>query len=69
MAKFIEVTCAGAHRLINADIIEEVQINWDGGCDIYLAFTCPNAIEQDYLSVKESYSQIRQMLMGGADNG
>lgn len=66
-AKFIEVTCAGEQRLINANIIEEVRINWDGGADIYLAFTCPGASEQDYMSAKESYSQIREMLMGGAE--
>ena len=46
MAKFIEVTVDGIHRLINAEIIEEVRVNWDGGVDIYLAFNCPHATEQ-----------------------
>lgn len=69
MAKFIEVTVSGCHRLINVDIIEEVQINFEGGADIYLAFNCPNAYEQDCMTVKESYSEIKKMLLGGAEDG
>ena len=69
MAKFIEVTVDGVHRLINAEIVEEVRINYDGGVDIYLAFNCPHAEEQDYVRAKESYSKVKKMLLGGADNG
>ena len=70
MAKFIEVTAKdGMNRLINTNIIEEVRINWDGGVDIYLAFNCPHANEQDYISAKESYSEVKKMLLGGAEDG
>ena len=70
MAKFIEVTTKdGAKRLINTNIIEEVRINWGGGVDIYLAFNCPHAAEQDYIKAKESYSEIKKMLLGGAEDG
>ena len=68
MAKFIEVTVDGIHRLINAEIIEEVRVNWDGGVDIYLAFNCPHATEQDYVKAKESYSVVKKMLLGGANH-
>lgn len=53
--------------MINADIIEEVRPNWDGGADIYLAFTSPGAYEQDCMCVKESYSEIKNKLMGLED--
>lgn len=69
MAKFIEVTVDGIHRLINAEIIEEVRVNWDGGVDIYLAFNCPHATEQDCIKAKESYSEVKKMLLGGAEDG
>lgn len=69
MAKFIEVTVAGVKRLINVNIIEEVRPNWDGGSDIYLAFTCPSAAEQDCVATKESYSTVKAMLLGGGNDG
>jgi hypothetical protein len=65
MAKFIEVTYCGGKVMLNTEIIEEV-IEEQGRTVIYLAFNCPNAIDQDYISVEESYQQIREMLMGGA---
>ncbi len=69
MAKFIEVTTRdNMKHLINVKIIEEVRINWDGGVDIYLAFNCPHTIEQDCISTKESYSEVKKMLLGGAKN-
>lgn len=68
MAKFIEVTSDGSKWLINTNVIEQVSGS-DCGSTIYLAFNCPNAYEQDHMVVKESYNQIREMLIGGAENG
>lgn len=68
MAKFIEVTSDGTKWLINTNIIEQVSGS-DCGSTIYLAFNCPDAYEQDHMTVEESYSQIREMLMGGEEDG
>ena len=65
MAKFIEVTALdGTKRLINTAWIEEI---WDGedGADIYFAFSCPNAVDQDYLRVQESYVEIQNAIAFG----
>lgn len=69
MAKFIEVTTKNGKRLINTDIIEEVEPNGYDGANLYLAFNCPHATEQDYVEAKESYSEIKKMLLGGAEDG
>lgn len=64
MAKFIEVTdIAGTKRLINTAWVEEI---WDaeGGTYIYFAYHCPNAVEQDYLRVQESYAGIKSKIEG-----
>lgn len=70
MPKFIEVTGRdGVKRLINVNMIEEVQADEEGGATIYLAFNCPNAFDQDYVRTRESYSQIERMLLGGDEDG
>lgn len=70
MAKFIEVTSRdGTKRLINVNLIEEVQAVENDEAVIYLAFNCPNAFEQDYIRTKESYSEVKKMLLGGAEDG
>lgn len=68
MSKFIEVTCNGKKWLLNANIIEEVTKK-DSGSTIYIAYDCPGAYEQDYMNVQESYEQVRQMLIGGKEDG
>lgn len=63
MAKFIEVTAFdGTKRLINLAWVEEI---WDrgGSVDIYLAFSCPHAAEQDRLRVRDSYEEIKRKVV------
>ena len=60
MSGFIEIIDKNKNRrLLNVRHIEEVaeKITKDG-CYIYLAFNTPNAIEQDYFEVAESYDSI-----------
>lgn len=68
MAKFIEVTCGDDKWLLNVNIIEQVKGDRFNST-IYLAFNCPDAIEQDYIVVEESYDKIREMLMGERREG
>ena len=60
MSGFIEVVDKNKRRrLLNIKHIEEVMENiTKGGCCIYLAFNTPNAIEQDYIEVSETYNSI-----------
>lgn len=65
MAKFIEVTDnSGSKRLINTAWIEEIW-NDDGAVTIYLAFNYPNAVDQDFVRVKESYEEIKNAIALG----
>lgn len=61
MPKFIEVTGRdGVKRLINVNMIEEVQADEEGGATIYLAFNCPNAYDQDHIQTQEGYEEIKR---------
>ena len=64
MSGFIEIICSNdKRRLLNIRHIEEVvETETKGKCLINMAFTCPNAIEQDYFEVKESYDAIIQKI-------
>lgn len=57
MNKFIEVHVNGKPHLINARWIEEIFDN-----AIYLAFSEPNAIEQDYIETDETYEQLKELI-------
>ena len=64
MSGFIEIVDKNKNRrLLNVRYIEEVseKITKDG-CYIYLAFNAPNAIEQDYFEVAESYDAITEKI-------
>ena len=58
MEQFIEVHIKGEKRLINLRWVEEIKKNTDGSATSLFAFNCPNAIEQYYIKVDESYSEI-----------
>ena len=58
MEQFIEVHVKGAKRLINLRWVEEIHKDPDGRATIYFEFNCPNYIDQDYMEVDESYSEI-----------
>lgn len=60
LSGFIEIVGKDKNRrLLNIRHIEEVTETSDKDiCMIYLAFTTPNAIEQDYFEVAESYDTI-----------
>lgn len=64
MSGFIEIICADEkRRLLNIMHIEEVvETETKGKCLIYMAFNCPDAMEQDYFEVKESYDAIIQKI-------
>lgn len=62
MAKFIEVTADdGGKRLINTAWIEEI-FDSDGQAIIFYAVTPPLMEEQDWVKVKESYAEIKDMI-------
>lgn len=68
MAKFIEVNGVDYKKhLINVNHIEEVESDIAGRAIIYFAFNCPNAIEQDYMKLRDSYEHIRDLLIGDAE--
>ena len=49
--------------LLNIRHIEEVvEAETKDKCLIYMAFACPDAVEQDYFEVKESYDIIIQKI-------
>lgn len=48
----------GKRRLLNVRHIEEVCEIGEHHCDIYMAFNCPNATDQDYFQVRQSYDEI-----------
>lgn len=59
MNGFIEIVCRDkCRRLLNVRHIEEVVETKNKDCTIYMAFNTPNAIEQDYFEVAESYEEI-----------
>ena len=56
----------GVRHLVNLRYIEEiVEAEDGGGCWIHLAFNCPNAVEQDYIRVNESFETMKILLSGG----
>lgn len=69
MNGFIEIKPAGGggRRLVNIRHIEEIIENADGACTIYLAFICPDAVEQDYIDTNYSFEQMVDMIRR-ADN-
>lgn len=66
MSSFIEIKTAGAQRrLINTRYIEEVVDMGSAGCRVFMAFSVPNAIDQDYFDVCQSYEEIVSLIMDG----
>ena len=67
MSDFIEATCHdGKKVLMNKAWIEQVMADeTESGAIIYCAFNMPNAIEQDYVRVKESYAEIKNAIALG----
>lgn len=61
MNKFIEVTVKGQRVLVNLDHVEDIRDS-DGECVIYYAFTCPDAIDQDYIKPDQSYDEVMLMI-------
>ena len=59
MKGFIEIEADCVKRLVNIRHIEEVVEFDKNSCYIYLAHNCPDAIEQDYYLVDESYESIK----------
>lgn len=59
MERFIEVIDLNKKRIfLNINYIEEVVELDENSCYIYMAFNCPDAIEQDYHIVERPYDEI-----------
>ncbi len=67
MSKFIEIKAFGCEnrRLINIKHIEEVVEIDENSCRIYMAFSVPNAEEQDYFEVDMSYDEVVKEIKWG----
>lgn len=59
MKGFIEVTSTNNGRKVLVNI---KWIEWLEDSTIYLAFNVPDAVEQDYIKCKETYSEIKQKI-------
>ena len=69
MKGFIEIRNEYGNRiLINTKYIEEVreELHSDS-CSIYMAYTCPNAIEQDTYRVNKLYEEIVELIKGATE--
>lgn len=67
MAKFIEVHQNGEPRLVNLAWVEDI---WptDNGAQVYFAFALPDCETQDFVTVDESYDELKRLVLGGADD-
>lgn len=61
MADFIEVHRQGEPRLVNLDWVEDI---WpaENGAQIYFAFTSPDDVSQDFITIDESYDKIKRII-------
>ena len=68
MAKFIEVHKDGEPRLVNLDLVEDI---WPtvNGAQIYFAFALPDCATQDFVTVDESYDELKRLVLGGGKHG
>lgn len=64
MKGFIEVNSCYGTSLLNVKHIEEVRKGDDGKCTIYLAFSVPGDVEQDYIFPCETYDEVKRMIEG-----
>lgn len=62
MSKFIEILSNGLPVLVNLDWVEMINRTEDGTAMIYLAFTIPNNVEQDYILTDENYERIADLV-------
>ena len=60
---FIEIKdTKGKLHYININHIEEV-VETEKGCTIYFAFSVPDAIEQDYITINKPYDEVKTMII------
>lgn len=71
MAKFIVVHDEddGDEALVNLDLVYQVIKNTNGRAEIHWAFEQKDAVEGEWIKPSESYEEVREMILGGADNG
>ena len=63
MSKFIElVDSGGRFHFVNVDYIEDVVKIGVNECEVYFAFNCPNACEQDYIKPQQTYDDVVAMI-------
>ena len=63
MKGFIEIVGKdNKTRLLNVRYIEEVCKIGENHCDIYMAFNCPNATDQDYFQVRLPYNVVVDLI-------
>lgn len=68
MANFIEVHQQGEPRLVNLDWVEDI---WPTvtGAQIYFALVVPGFDTQDFVTVDESYDELKRLILGGGAHG
>ena len=61
MADFIEVHLQGKPQLVNLDWVENI---WptENGTQIYFAFTSPDDTSQAFITIDESYDEIKRII-------
>lgn len=63
MKGFIEIVGKdNKTRLLNVRYIEEVCEIGENHCNIYMAFNCPNATDQDYFQVRLPYNVVVDLI-------
>lgn len=62
MKGFIEVHHKNGVHLLNVKYIEDVWDDNSGICTIWLAYTIPDSTEQDMITPRESYDEVKRMI-------
>lgn len=61
MADFIEVHLQGEPQLVNLDWVENI-CQRKNGTQIYFAFTSPDDTSQAFITIDESYDEIKRII-------
>lgn len=62
MKGFIEVHHKNGVHLLNVKHIEDVWEDNTGKCTIWLALNTPDSTEQDMITPRESYDEVKRMI-------
>lgn len=69
MARFIKVhDTDGEEVLVNIDLVYHIVPNRYRQAEIHWAFQEHDMVEGAWMKTRESYEEVRKMILGGADN-